>query len=201
MKLFKFIAVLLPVLAASCLSDDEPQRPKLAYTPHYANEGFAMAHRPITDEPTMAATTTTLGPQDVAAIEPAAGLGFVRNDTYQQESATAPTAMGADKIPSGCSIKDRFDRTETIAYQWGQNRIGFNYDTSGTDFKGAFIKYRLKFQPHKTSKERCKYPARWQGLLGSAHNEFFLRENNTVWDDLKTIRLDAESRLDTLLQR
>lgn len=197
MKLFKFIVVLLPVLAASCLSDDEPQRPKLAYTPHYANEGFQLARRPITDE---SVPVAAFSPQNIAAIEPAAGQGFVRDDSYQQESATAPSALGADEIPSGCSIKDRFDRSETIAYQWGQNRIGFNYDTNGTDFKGAFLKYRLKFQPHKTSKERCKHPARWQGLLGSAHNEFFLRETNTVWDDLKVIRLDAESRLETLLQ-
>lgn len=201
MDTLKVIAVLSALLVTtSCISDDEPQRPKLPMSYNYANEGFKMARVPIIDPNPAGLNTYTA--EDISHIEPAAGAGFMRGGTYQQENASAPrSGLGADSIPSGCSIKDRFDRTETIAYQWGQNRLGFTYDTSGTDFQGAFLRYRLKFQPHKTSKERCKYPAAWQGLVGSAYNEFYLRENNTVWQDLKVLRLDAESRLDTLLQR
>ncbi|MCD8496652.1 MAG: hypothetical protein LRZ85_00305 [Alphaproteobacteria bacterium] len=199
MKTLKFIVALLPLMAASCLTDDAPERPKLPYTANYANEGFKMARLPITQLDPKEMAIYDSG--DVSRIEPAAGQGFVRDDTYQQETVSSRAQLDKNKIPAGCNIKDRFDRTETIAYQWGRNRVGFTYDTSGTSFEGAFLRYRLKFQPHKTSKERCRYNASWQGLLGSSYNEFFLRENNTVWDDMKVLRLDAESRLDTLLQR
>jgi hypothetical protein len=199
MKYFKFIAVLMPVLACGCVSDDTPERPKLPYTASYAKDGYKIARVPLNDAQGYGARTFTQ--DEIAHIEPAAGAGFVRDDSYQQETLQPRAALDSDKIPDGCSIKDRFDRSETIAYQWGQNRLGFTYNTDGTDFKGGFLRYRLKFQPHQTSKERCKYKSAWQGLAGSAYNEFFLRENNTVWDDIKVLRLDAQSRLDTLLQR
>lgn len=142
----------------------------------------------------------TFNASDINRIEPAAGQGFVREDSYQQEIAPRKSSLNSDKVPAGCSIKDRFDRTETIAYQWGQNRIGFTH-FGGINPDGGYLRYRLKFQPQQTSKERCRYKSSWQGLAGSAYNELYLRENNTVWDDLKVLRLDAESRLDTLLQQ
>lgn len=199
MKCFQFIAVLIPALATGCLTDGAPERLKLAYTPNYANEGFQIARAPIDDESGFGPRTFTA--EDVTRIEPAAGSGFIQDDTYQQETSQSRTALDGDKIPAGCGLKDRFDRSETIAYQWGQNRLGFTYDTDGTDFKGGFLRYRLKFQPLQTSKERCQYKSAWQGLVGSSYNELFLRKNNTVWDGVKVLRLDAESRLDTLLQR
>ncbi|MCD8566750.1 MAG: hypothetical protein LRY36_02370 [Alphaproteobacteria bacterium] len=199
MKYLNFIAVLMPVLVVACSGDTAPERPKLPYTISYANEGFQMARAPQSDEKGYGSRTFTA--DEISHIEPAAGSGFIRDDSYQAEDIQRRTALQSDKIPSGCSIKDRFDRSETIAYQWGQNRLGFTANMDGTDFKGGFLRYRLKFQPHQTSKERCKYKSAWQGLVGSSYNEFFLRENNTVWDDLKALRLDAQSRIDTLLQR
>lgn len=210
MNPLKGIAVFCAVIALSaCVSDDAPSRPKLAYTPSYANEGFKMARAPLREQNTQHAAMTvaslsmeTMTPEQFGAMEPAAGQGFVHEDSYPQEPAASHrTALDKNDLPAGCSLGDRFDRTETIAYQWGQNRIGFTHDADGADVKGGFLRYKLKFQPHQTSKERCKYKSSWQGLVGSAYNELYLRESNTVWQDLKSLRADGESRLDTLFQQ
>lgn len=103
-------------------------------------------------------------------------------------------------LPASCGLGDRFDRSEEIAYQWGQNRLGLDVDRAGASFKGFMLTYRLKFQDHKTKKERCRYKSSWQGLIGSGYNELFLREKNTVWDELNLLEGDVRSRLDTLLQ-
>lgn len=198
MTRFKYIVVLLPLLAAGCLADEEKPRPKLAYSPNFAQEGFKLARAPIAE--LNIATNATYNPSSLDNIEPAAGQGFVHEDTYPQEIPSRTSALDSDKIPDGCNIKDRFDRTETIAYQWGQNRIGFTH-FGGINPDGGYLRYKLKFQPHQTSKERCKYKSSWQGLVGSTYNELYMRENNTVWDDVKEIRLEGESRLDTLLQQ
>lgn len=199
MKCLNVIAAFMPLLVVACSSDTLLERPKLPYTANYAREGFQMARTPLTDERGYGARTFTA--EEISRIAPAAGPGFIHDDSYRQDTFKPRAALDSERIPAGCRIKDRFDRTETIAYQWRQNRIGFTADMSGAELKGAFLRYRLKLQPYQTTKERCQYKSAWQGTLGSGYNEFFLRETDTVWEDLKALRLDAQSRLDTLLQR
>jgi hypothetical protein len=101
-----------------------------------------------------------------------------------------------------CSIKDRFDRDEVLAYTWGDNRLGMDVDGLGfSNFEMEQIKvqYRLKLQPYKNRKERCRYPSQWQGLVGTGYNELFVRETDTVWQELEALQDDVEDRWDSLV--
>jgi hypothetical protein len=101
-----------------------------------------------------------------------------------------------------CRFQDRFDRTELIAYQWdGRNRLGV--DVEGVGFgdsvEGVKLQYTLKLQNHQNRKEKCRYDSQWQGLIGSSYNEFFLRKENTVWQQLEDITDDAEEAWEKLV--
>jgi hypothetical protein len=100
----------------------------------------------------------------------------------------------------GCSIKDRFDRSSTLAYNFsdGQSRMEFNVNARGPtlsdpgrfEFKGIGLRYTYKFQKIKSRKERCRFESPVQGLIGSAYNEFYLRDSDTVWQELHAKGLD-----------
>ena len=100
----------------------------------------------------------------------------------------------------GCSIKDRFDRSSTLAYNFedGKNRLEFNLDGKGPtfsdpgrlEFKGVGVRFVHKFQNIKSPKERCRYESPVQGLVGSVYNEFYLRENDTVFQELHAKGVD-----------
>lgn len=100
----------------------------------------------------------------------------------------------------GCSIKDRFDRSSTLAYNFedGKNRLEFNLDGKGPtfsdpgrlEFKGVAVRFVHKFQNIKSPKERCRYESPVQGLVGSVYNEFYLRENDTVFQELHAKGVD-----------
>lgn len=95
-----------------------------------------------------------------------------------------------------CRMKDRFDRKALLAYEWNRSRVavdidGLNVGWSGvSDFEAVKLEYRLRLQPEKTPKEKCRYASHWQGLLGSGYNEMFVREDKTVWQGLKKLKQD-----------
>ena len=98
----------------------------------------------------------------------------------------------------GCNIKDRFDRKALLAYEWDRSRLsvdvdGVNFD-SGDD-RAIRLEYRIRLQPEKPRKERCRYGSKWQGMIGSGYNEFFVRENDTVWTEIKEIRRETMERI------
>lgn len=88
---------------------------------------------------------------------------------------------------AGCSIKNRFDRSAAIAYHFSDNqsRIALNMGLDGTNVNRAMIRFTYRLQPLKTKKERCLYPSRVQGVIGSAYNELVARKENTVWQSLR----------------
>lgn len=100
----------------------------------------------------------------------------------------------------GCSIKDRFDREATIAYNFadGQSRIALDLNARGPtlsnpgrmEFKGIQMRFTYKMQKYQKPKERCLYASPVQGLIGSLYNEFSLRENDTVIQELRAKALD-----------
>ncbi|MEZ5918860.1 MAG: hypothetical protein R3D66_02735 [Alphaproteobacteria bacterium] len=101
-----------------------------------------------------------------------------------------------------CRIKDRFDRDEVLAYTWGDNRLGMDVDglsLSNFEMEQVKLQYRLKLQSYKSQKERCRYPSQWQGLVGTGYNELFVRETDTVWQELKALQNDVEDRWDSLV--
>jgi hypothetical protein len=143
-------------------------------------------------------------PLDMATIRPAGG--FVTADFNPGIDRTSVNSLRAERQQAGCSTRERFDRKHLIAYQWGrtqENRVGLEIDGLGIDsmdVEAIKLEYTLRLQPHKTKKERCLSASNWQGMLGSAYNELYMREgNDTVWRDLREFRDDVESRVDTLL--
>lgn len=102
-----------------------------------------------------------------------------------------------------CSLKARFDTGETVAYQWdGNKRLGLDLDTRGPSVTRAYLRFKMAFNPGKRDKpDKCLYQSNWQGLVGSGYNELFRRNDNTVWQEIRTLKSEAEERLNTLFQR
>lgn len=128
---------------------------------------------------------------------PAGGMETQPVDETLDESVVA--ALEEQRIPAKCRIKDRFDRKDVLAFEWGQNRLSFDVAGLGLDsyeIEKVRVRYRLRFQDYKTKKERCRYASSFQGLIGSGYNEFFVRKNDTVWEELKKLRGDVEDGLD-----
>ncbi len=110
-------------------------------------------------------------------------------------------ALATSPNEKKCSIKDRFDRSALIAYQWDQNRVGLRVKGINMEDRGISeikLEYKLKLQPEKTRKEKCRYEASWQGVVGSSYNEMFLRKENTVWGQIDDIGDDVEDALSKL---
>ncbi|MGH1456995.1 MAG: hypothetical protein ACRBDI_09460 [Alphaproteobacteria bacterium] len=101
-------------------------------------------------------------------------------------------ALGLKKVEKTeykCRLKDRFDRKAVIAYEWDRSRLSMDVDginMSGDGEYGARLEYKLRFQPEKRPKELCRYASSWQGMIGSGYNEFFVREDGRVLEEIKT---------------
>ena len=69
-------------------------------------------------------------------------------------------------------------------------------DVDGVSFGGSGeramrVEYKLRLQPEKTKKQKCRYSSQWQGLVGSGYNELIVRESDTVWDEVKNLRREV----------
>lgn len=108
-----------------------------------------------------------------------------REDELQYGSASREP-----RLPAGCSLRDRFDNDSALAYSFSdQSRLSLHLDADvgfgGIEVDQVMVKYRFKFDkdiPHK--REACLYPSQLQGLIPSTFNEFFMRERDTVWDEI-----------------
>lgn len=100
----------------------------------------------------------------------------------------------------GCSIKDRFDRSSTFAYNFsdGQSQLAFDLNAKGPtlsdpgrfELKGAVVRFTYKLQNIKSRKEHCRFASPVQGLTGSIYNEFVARDSDTIGQELKAKGLD-----------
>lgn len=118
-------------------------------------------------------------------------LAGERDERYERSSLSLGYSPEAP-VPSGCSIKDRFDRTAALAYNFDnkQSRLSLHLDMGDTGFEGievdkVMVKFTHKFQAIPHRKDKCKYKSNWQGLIPSAYHELYVRENDTVWDELR----------------
>jgi len=136
-------------------------------------------------------------PITVVDIETAAG-GMESQPIAEILEDPALSALEQQKIPASCRVKDRFDRKDVLALEWGgRNRLGFDVGGIGWDsleVKQVKLRYRLRFQKYKTKKELCRYASGFQGMIGSGYSELFARENNTVWQEIKKMRGDVQDR-------
>lgn len=96
----------------------------------------------------------------------------------------------------GCDLGTRFDNSAAFAYQLDdrQSRVSLHLSMDGPsfsnpgnlEFNSVMIRFTHKFQkPPKSRQDNCLFPSKVQGLLGSAYNELFIRNNYTILDELK----------------
>ncbi|PCK00448.1 MAG: hypothetical protein COA45_01325 [Zetaproteobacteria bacterium] len=128
-------------------------------------------------------------------------VALLRVDTapITESSLGVPPEINAEYLPlkgassssSKCGIKDRFDRKAILAYEWGRSRLALDVDglnLSGGSERAIRLEYKMRFQPEKTKKQRCRYSSSWQGLIGSGYHELFVREEDTVWEEAKDVK-------------
>ena len=111
----------------------------------------------------------------------------------------SPTKLGlsADESKAlGCDIQDRFDRGATLAYNFDdhQSRLALHLNIEGPSLSNlsqiqinsVMLRFTHHFQkPAEHKKEKCRIPSNIQGIIGSGYNELFLRNNFTIWTDLR----------------
>lgn len=95
----------------------------------------------------------------------------------------------------GCSLKNRFDRSSTLAYHFAnqQSRLQLNLDVDGPKLsdpsrlvlEGVSLRFTHKFQAIPTAKEKCRYASPVQGIFGSLYNEIYLRDTDTVFEEIE----------------
>src|SRR3989338_2517490 len=110
-----------------------------------------------------------------------------------------PAKLGLSEDQSkalGCSLGDRFDRGATISYNFDDNQtqVALNLSIAGPkfsdptrlEFNSVLLRYTHKFsKPPPSKREKCRFQSSFQGLVGSAYNEFFVRNSYTVWKELR----------------
>lgn len=132
----------------------------------------------------------------LSAVSPAAGAPPV-------EIAKSLTEEDKEKR---CRIQDRFDRKAILAYEWDRSRLALDMDGLNVGFDGISkfeqikLEFRMKLQrdAKKDKRAACRYGSRWQGVVGSGYNEFFRREDDTVWEEIKALRQEARTYLENV---
>lgn len=120
----------------------------------------------------------------------------------QKGKTTIKLGLGREASKAlGCDMGDRFDRGAALSYNFDnhQTRLSLHLSVDAPSLSNpgnlglntAMVRFTHKFQkPSKTEEAKCLYPSKVQGLLGSVYNEFFVRENYTILDELKDRGLD-----------
>ncbi len=118
---------------------------------------------------------------------------------YDPKSLENPAKLGLSEDQSkalGCNLGDRFDRGATLAYNFDDNqtRVALHLsldgpklsDPSRLGLNSVLLRYTHKFsKPPVSKREKCRFQSSFQGLIGSAYNEFFIRNSFTVWKELR----------------
>ncbi len=112
--------------------------------------------------------------------------------------------MGRDEaLALGCGMGDRFDNSAALAYNFDdrQSRLSLHMSVDGPsisnpanlEMNSVLLRFTYKLQkPSRSEEARCLYPSHVQGLIGSTYNEFFVRTNYTILDELKDRGLDLK---------
>lgn len=135
--------------------------------------------------------------QKLAEIAPASGQAVAAGTAIDQGHRA-----NAKQEPSGCSIKDRFDRKDLIAYQWGDNRIGFDVDGIGYDsmeVEEVKLTYRLRLQPIADRKEKCRRGGSWHGIAGTGYAEIVQHDGDAIMKEWREYRRYIDDYLDYLV--
>lgn len=113
------------------------------------------------------------------------------------ETQNIPKDISQSYDSAKCRINDRFDNKALLAYEWDRNRVAMNVGGSDVSGSGMILSYKIRLQPEKTSKQKCRYNSQWQGIVGSGYNELVLRKDQTVWSEMKSIKKHAVRHLES----
>ncbi len=124
------------------------------------------------------------------------GLSPADYDPQYKESSPKLGLSEDEAKALGCDLGDRFDRGATLAYTFDdrKSRVALNLSLDGPSLSNpsrlqvnsVMIRFTHRFQkPLLGKKEKCLMPSNFQGMIGSGYNEFFLRNNFTIWKDLR----------------
>lgn len=140
---------------------------------------------------------------DMAPSIAAVQQGRTLDDFYPENSdinkKKTVIKLGLSKNESkalGCDIGDRFDNGAALAYNFSDQKSQLSLhlsvdgpsfsDPGNLEFNSVLVRFTHKFQkPSKSEANNCLFPSHVQGILGSAFNEVFVRDNYTILDELK----------------
>lgn len=132
--------------------------------------------------------------------EDSAALPYADIELYESNNKIVSNLSLESDVQNKCRLKDRFDREAILAYEWNRSRFALDVDGigGGGDQSGARIQYTIRLQPEKTDKQKCRYKSSWQGLMGSGYNEFILRKENTVIQEINVKRAEGAEFISSL---
>lgn len=138
---------------------------------------------------------------DLLSIDNAPITDNILDKNVQGNAVSLPSnaSAGVFVSPNKCSLNDRFDRKAVVAYEWGRSRLSLDVDGvnfGGGDERAVHLQYKIRLQPEKTKKQRCRYSSSWQGLVGSGYNELFVRKEDTVWAEIRDVKKSASQYMD-----
>jgi hypothetical protein len=122
---------------------------------------------------------------------------YPENSLDNKKKNTIRLGLSRDESKAlGCDLGDRFDRGAALAYNFDnqKSRVSLHLSVDGPSFSdpsnlelnSVLLRFTHKFQkPSKSQIKKCQFPSKVQGLFGSLYNEFFVRDNYTILDELK----------------
>ncbi len=187
---FRFFILLGLLTLPGCITSKHSSAPLAPQPPEFDISRYENDHK-VAITPQYFADPTGL-----VSIEP------MSSAIMQSEGMLAALAYNDQKEPpkvKNCRLKDRFDRKVLLAYEWDRNRMTFDMSGIGSSSDmGMRVEYKLRLQPEKSPKEKCRFNSSWQGLIGSGYNELMLREDDTVLEEIKGIRSEVDEYLNIL---
>tara|TARA_R110001592_G_scaffold20926_9_gene84633 strand:- start:18917 stop:19567 length:651 start_codon:yes stop_codon:yes gene_type:complete len=186
------IVIILSVLTLpGCITSN----PSVPLAPHPPDINISTMQEPVFT-PHYFADAPVVDPLSIALSVDIQDSGFAqRQGQVEGVPVKTAVALGEDK----CRIQDRFDHKAVLAYEWGYQRIGLDVDgveLGGSDDAGIRLEYKMNLQRKKNREQKCRYSSQWQGLVGSGYHELFVREDATVWQELRDIRGDVADYMD-----
>ena len=137
--------------------------------------------------------------EDLANISPAAGSTMAGElDRAHMATSGQILAMKAEQARANCRFKDRFDRDDLIAYEWGQNRLGLDVDGIGYDsmeLEEVKLTFSMNLQPIKSKKQLCRRDTSWQGMIGSGYNELIVHDGAVIEQKYNELRSEIDDRI------
>lgn len=124
----------------------------------------------------------------VPPVVPVERALHAQNNSAPVVDALSYKNSAREEKPKNCSVKDRIDRDALIAYEWSRNRLSMDVDGIGGGDMGMMMTYKIRLQPEKTKKQKCRYNSSWQGMIGSGYNELMIREDDTLQEHFGKMR-------------